>query len=167
MQHSLDEDDTSVVVPHFCLLAAMQTLCALVSHDDAKQRWLQSTGILGLLQRLTVQDNLGSGAVPLPPHPVIPSLGENTPLRLWRESARIIAMISADAASQTMIRYVPCLIQMQASIAVVLMTLLRHTSVYCQSCCRHQPKATGRMDCCICCSNIVLLHLRQLFSARL
>ena len=123
MQHSLDEGDTSVVVPHFCLLAAMQTLCALVSHDDAKQRWLQSTGILGLLQRLTVQDNLGSGAVPLPPHPVIPSLVENTPLRLWRESARIVAMISADAASQTMIRCTPCLTQMQASIAVVLVDI--------------------------------------------
>lgn len=82
----------------------MQTLCALVSHDDAKQRWLQSTGILGLLQRLTVQENPGSKDVSLPPHPVLSNLGEAAPLRLWRESARIIAMISADAASQTMIR---------------------------------------------------------------
>ena len=82
----------------------MQTLCALVSHDDAKQQCLQSTGILGLLQRLTVQDSAGSGGVPLPPHPLLTNLGEGTPLRLWRESARIIAMISADAASQTLIR---------------------------------------------------------------
>lgn len=87
---------------------AMQTLCALVSHDDAKQRWLQSTGILGLLQRLTVQETVGSGAVPLPPHPILANLGESAPLRLWRESARIIAMISADAASQTMIRCICC-----------------------------------------------------------
>lgn len=108
-----------VLESHICLLAAMQTLCALVSHDDAKQRWLQSTGILGLLQRLTVQDNLVSGAVPLPAHPVLPNFGENTPLRLWRESARIIAMISADAASQTMIRFMPCFTEMHASFAGV------------------------------------------------
>ena len=75
-----------------------------MSHDDAKQRWLQSTGILGLLQRLTVQDSPGSRDVPLPPHPVLSNMGESAPLRLWRESARIIAMISADATSQTMIR---------------------------------------------------------------
>ena len=83
-------------------LCLLQTLCALVSHDDAKQRWLQSTGILGLLQRLIAQEQPGSDTVSLPAHPIL--TGEHAPLRLWRESARIIAMISADAASQTMIR---------------------------------------------------------------
>ncbi|KAL3161302.1 hypothetical protein ABBQ38_009658 [Trebouxia sp. C0009 RCD-2024] len=100
------------------LIKALKTLCALVSHDDAKQRWLQSTGILGLLQRLTVQDNLVSGAVPLPAHPVLPNFGENTPLRLWRESARIIAMISADAASQTMIRHTAWVPWLQAAATI-------------------------------------------------
>ena len=84
--------------------ACMQTLCALVSHDTAKQRWLQSTGILALLQRLTKQDSPTPEAVPRAAHPILESLGENTPLGIWRQSARIIAMISADASSQTMIR---------------------------------------------------------------
>ena len=29
-----------------------QVLCALVAHDDSKQRWLQSAGVLQLLERL-------------------------------------------------------------------------------------------------------------------
>ena len=106
-RHTDEVDITMTFLPQSSIFAAMQTLCALVSHDDAKQRWLQSTGILGLLQRLTVQETVGSGAVPLPPHPIL-NLGESAPLRLWRESARIIAMISADAASQTMIRCLCC-----------------------------------------------------------
>lgn len=32
----------------------LQILCALVSSDDSKQRWLQSSGIVKLLQRLTL-----------------------------------------------------------------------------------------------------------------
>ncbi len=85
-------------------LVCMQTLCALVSHDDAKQQWLQSTAILALLQRLTMQDPLTPEAAPMAPHPILASLGESTPLGIWRQSARIIAMISADASSQSMIR---------------------------------------------------------------
>ena len=84
-------------------LVCMQTLCALVSHDDAKQEWLQSTAILALLQRLTMQDPLTPEAAPMAPHPILASLGESTPLGIWRQSARIIAMISADASSQSMI----------------------------------------------------------------
>ena len=84
----------------------LQTLCALVSHDDVKQRWLQSTGILALLQRLTMQDSPNPEAVPIAAHPILASLGENTPLGIWRQSARIIAMISTHAASQSMIRSV-------------------------------------------------------------
>ena len=85
-------------------LPCMQTLCALVSHDDAKQEWLQSTAILTLLQRLTMQDPLTPEAAPMAPHYILASLGESTPLGIWRQSARIIAMISADASSQSMIR---------------------------------------------------------------
>ena len=82
----------------------MQTLCALVSQDDAKQQWLQSTGVLALLQRLTMQDPLTPEAVPSAAHPILASLGESTPLGIWRQSARIIAMLTADASSQAMIR---------------------------------------------------------------
>ena len=88
-------------------IACMQTLCALVSHDDAKQRWLQSTGILALLQRLTLQEpSVPESTVPSAADPILASLGQAAPLRIWRQSARIIAMISADASSQGMIRYV-------------------------------------------------------------
>ena len=93
------------------LAACVQTLCALVSHDDAKQQWLQSTGILALLQRLAMQEPASTAA-----HPVLTSLGEDTPLGIWRQSARIIAMISADASSQAMIRSVShCAARMHAA----------------------------------------------------
>ena len=69
------------------------------AHDDDKQQWLQSTGILELLQRLAMQEAASTAA-----HPVLTSLGEDMPLGIWRQSARIIAMISADATAQAMIR---------------------------------------------------------------
>ena len=36
----------------------MQILCALVSSDDTKQRWLQSAGVVKLLQRLTLDSHM-------------------------------------------------------------------------------------------------------------
>ena len=41
----------------------MQVLCALVSSNDDKQRWLHSAGILPLLQRLTLDRHLGYSQV--------------------------------------------------------------------------------------------------------
>ncbi|DBB05437.1 TPA: hypothetical protein ACH3X1_012401 [Trebouxia sp. C0004] len=97
------------------LVKAMKTLCALVSQDDAKQQWLQSTAILALLQRLTMQDPLTPDAAPMAPHPILASLGEKTPLGIWRQSVRIIAMISADSSSQSMIRHTAWIPWLQAA----------------------------------------------------
>ena len=40
------------------LALQVQVLCALVSADSSKQRWLQTAGIIPLLQRLTLQRSL-------------------------------------------------------------------------------------------------------------
>ena len=39
-----------------------QVLCALVAHDDSKQRWLQSAGVLQLLERLLQSNSAGPEA---------------------------------------------------------------------------------------------------------
>ena len=39
-----------------------QVLCALVAHDDSKQRWLQSAGVLQLLERLLQSHSAGPEA---------------------------------------------------------------------------------------------------------
>ena len=40
----------------------LQVLCALVAHDDSKQRWLQSAGVLQLLERLLQSNSAGPEA---------------------------------------------------------------------------------------------------------
>ena len=47
---NLQRRDADKFISH----ALLQILCALVSSDDNKQRWLQSSGIVKLLQRLTL-----------------------------------------------------------------------------------------------------------------
>ena len=82
----------------------LQTLCALVSQDEAKQRWLQSTAVLGLLHRLTLQDPTANDRPPQTAGAAPLSLSSHVPLGMERQSARIIAMISADANCQSGIR---------------------------------------------------------------
>jgi len=48
-------------------LRVAQTLCALVSSDDSKQQWLESAGIVNLLQRLTLDCHIDI-KVPPPTH---------------------------------------------------------------------------------------------------
>ncbi len=40
----------------------LQVLCALVAHDDSKQRWLRSAGVLQLLERLLQSNSAGPEA---------------------------------------------------------------------------------------------------------
>ncbi len=74
----------------------MQVLCALISQDPAKQRWLHLAGMVPLLQRLTLQrslDTLGDGNLPS-------LMAEPSALGLQRQSARMLALLASDTAAQ-------------------------------------------------------------------
>ena len=86
------------------LSVCLQTLCALVSQDEAKQRWLQGTAILGLLHCLTLQDPTANERPPQAAGSNPLSQSSHAPLGMERQSARIIAMITADANCQSGIR---------------------------------------------------------------
>ena len=78
-----------------------------MSQDDAKQRWLQSTAVLGLLHRLTLQEPAPSerpAATSAAAESDAVSHSQQVALGMQRQTARIIAMISADANSQAGIR---------------------------------------------------------------
>ena len=71
-------------------------LCALISPDPAKQRWLHLAGMVPLLQRLTLQrslDTLGDGNLPA-------LMAEPSALGLQRQSARMLALLASDPAAQ-------------------------------------------------------------------
>ncbi len=74
----------------------MQVLCALISPDPAKQRWLHLAGMVPLLQRLTLQrslDTLGDGNLPA-------LMAEPSALGLQRQSARMLALLASDPSAQ-------------------------------------------------------------------
>ncbi|KAK9829898.1 hypothetical protein WJX72_008538 [[Myrmecia] bisecta] len=90
------------VVADAILCKALKVLCALVGTDDSKQRWLRTAGLLPLLQRLTLdQQREGEEAERQLDEP----LPEAICLSTRRQAARIVAMVSADAAAEPALRH--------------------------------------------------------------
>ncbi len=75
--------------------------CALVAADDAKQRWLLSAGVLPLLRRLTAGRAL-AGAEAGDAAADALAAEDGRALGVRRAAARLLAILSADAAAQTL-----------------------------------------------------------------
>ncbi|KAK9828200.1 hypothetical protein WJX74_002764 [Apatococcus lobatus] len=85
-----------IVLADAIIQKALKVLCALISPDPAKQRWLHLAGMVPLLQRLTLQrslDTLGDGNLPA-------LMAEPSALGLQRQSARMLALLASDPAAQ-------------------------------------------------------------------